>query len=235
MNNKTTVGFENKEFFIREDVFVKVPVSELSLDDEFLKHRPKTKKEQEFKAWVKKAIKKGVKDFYRPKYDPHFDDDGHICYGPGKMPAVGKSYNWWEENAKNFWPERGSRLGTKTEYIAFLAVLIKELVDSGKSVEWAWNAVCNDSNEFGHYWHSKNAKHAFEDTGSREICGFYDLANTCKFLAEHKGNDYFWLASGAYYSLSFATPLVDLCLNDDCYCDYLNSCGWLVLESCSDC
>ena len=59
-------------------------------------------------------------------------------------------------------PERASRLGIKTEYIAFLGVLIKKLVDSGWKVDDAWDAVCNDSKKLGHYWNSENAMHVPE-------------------------------------------------------------------------
>lgn len=213
------------------DTFVKVEASTLSLNDEFMKHEPKTKNERVFKEQVKNAIKSGLNDFYRPKYDPSFNEDcTSICYALGKKPAVGKSYNWWEKVAKEFNPERKSRLGTKTEYIAFLAVLIKELIASGKSVEWAWNAVCNDSKELGHYWNSKGAKHDFETTGSRDVCGWCDLANTCKILAEDKESGGFWLAGGYCFDGSLSNPLAFLWLNFSRNDGFNFSCGWIVLE-----
>ena len=212
-----------------EGIFKKVHASELRLDDAFMKHQPKTEAEKRFKERVQKVIKAGLRDFWRPVCDPSFDGNGGICFEPGKKPAVGKSYNWWAKAAKEFKPEQGSRLGTKNEYIAFLAVLIKELVNSGKSVEWAWNAVCNDSKELGHYWNSKNAKHAFENTGSREICGFFDLANTYKILAEDEEAGGFWLASGNYVSNDNLSPLADLFHDDGRNSGNKRSCGWLVL------
>lgn len=220
MHEKTTMG-----------VFVKVEASELRLDDEFMKYQPKTKEQREFKELVETAIKSGLKDFWRPICDPSFDDNGRICYEPGNMPAVYKSYNWWEETTKNFCPERGSRLGTKTEYIAFLAVLIKELIASGKSVEWTWNAVCNDSKELGHYVNSDNAKYAYEDTGSRAVCGFYDLANVFKILAEDKESCGFWIAGGVCLDGSDYYPLAShyhYLPNDDVF---IYAVGWLVLEN----
>ena len=214
----------------REGIFKKVPVSKLRLDDSFMKHQPTTKAEQEFKEMVETVIKGGLKDFWRPVMDPSFDDNGRICYEPSKMPAVCKNYNWWAKNAKKFKPEWGSRLGTKTEYIAFLAVLIKELVAFGKSIAWAWNAVCNDSMELGHYWNSKNAtQDAFEDTGSREICGFFDLANTAKILAEDEEDGGFWLASGCCNELSSESPLADLYHSFYRHIGYEECTGWLVL------
>lgn len=219
-----------------KSVFLKVPASELRLDDEFLKYQPKTKNEKEFKELVEDAIKSGLKDFYRPKYDPSFSEDGtSICYVPGKKPAVGKSYNWWAKVAKEFNPERKSRLGTKTEYVVFLAVLIKELVTSGKPIERAWNAVCNDSKELGHYMTSKDAKNGFEPTGSREVYGWYDLANTYKILREDGDNGGFWVAGGYCKNSSNYFPLADLYHNFGRDDEFRCRCGWLVFDSCPDC
>ena len=212
-----------------ESMFNRVPASKLRLDDAFMKHQPKTNAERNFKELVETAIKNGLKDFWRPVYDPSFDDNGRIYYEPGKMPAAGKSYNWWKKKAKAFYPEWGSRIGTKSEYIAFLAVLMKNLVASGKSVEWAWNAVCNDSKELGHYWNSKGAKNAFETTGSRYICGWYDLANSFKILEEDEEAGGFWIACGDYSSLSIHNPLAFLYHHHDRCDDFMYSCGWLVL------
>ena len=213
-----------------QDAFVLVEASKLSLDDMFMKYEPKTRSEMKFKEQLTEAIKKGVKDFWRPKYDPSFNEEKNgICYVEGVKPAVGKSYNWWHKAATAYCPERHSRLGTKSEYVAFLGVLIKKLVENGWKVGEAWRAVCCDSEELGHYCNSTNAKHTFEDTGSREICGFFDLANTYKILAEDEKAGGFWLAGGHYNCHGDYHPLADLvrCSNRDLD-DYI-SVGWLVL------
>ena len=183
----------------QESIFKLVRASELSFTDYFLMYHPKTRAEFKFKDEVRKVIKAGVQDFFCPTLDPSFDGDERICYQAGTKPAIVKSYNWWYEHAKKYCPERKSRLGTKNEYIAFLAVLIKELVDSGKSLEWAWNFVCNDSKELEHYRNSSDDKHKLEATSNREVCGWCDLANTCKFLAKDNGANGFWLAGSRYY------------------------------------
>lgn len=214
---------------VKDNMFVRVEASKLSLNDEFMQYEPETGKERKFKRLLVRAIKSGVEDFKRPKYDPSFNKDG-ICYKSGKAPAVGKSYNWWNQVAKEFKPEYNSRLGTKTEYVAFLGVLIKQLVEMGWSIKKAWDAVCNDSKELGHYWNSENAKHDFESTGCREICGFYDLANCYKILAEDEEAGGFWIAGGYYNYGSNYGPLAGLFLNNDQDDDYYVSVGWLVLD-----
>ena len=213
--------------------FKLVRASQLSLDDDFLKYTPKTEEEEDFMFDVEEVIKKGVSDFWRPICDPSFDENGRICYHPGWMPAVDKSYSWWASNARVFYPERGSRLGTDFEYIAFLAVIIKELVASGKSIEWAWDAVCNDSKELGHYDNSQNVidKYHLEPTGSREICGWYDLANTSKILAVAKEEDAgtFRWASGNCSISGNELPLAFLSYHNDRSYNFCCCSGWIVL------
>ena len=218
------------EVKISDDTFVLIKASELSLDDEFMKFNSQDKRIKRVKELLTKVIKKGVKDFYRPRLDPSFTEgENGICFVAGKKPALGKSYTWWETSAKAF--NKKCRIGTKSEYIAFLGVLIKTLVAEGWDLADAWDAVCNDSELLGHYYNSNNAKHDFESTGSREVFGFYDLANTCKILSDDEGNGGFWLAGGCSGNISNRCPLADLChFNDRNYDDDF-SVGWLVLES----
>ena len=214
-----------------EDVFILVPASELSLDDEFMKHQPKTTRELLFKERVELVIRKGVKNFYCAKYEPSYNKARTgICYKIGNMPAENKHFNWWEFYAKAFCPERGSRLGTRYEYTAFLAILIKKLIASGWTVSDAWHAVCNDSKELGHYKNSKNSKTFFETIDSREVCDFFGLANTYKILGKDKeGYDEYWLASGCHYDFGDSKPLADM----EHRRNYLfphRGVGWVVLE-----
>ena len=219
---------------MNDDVFILVEASKLSLDDEFMQHVPTTEREEDLKRLLTKAIQKGLKDFYRPKYDPSFNKDGTgVTFKAGERPKVGKSYNWWKEVAEKFMPERHGRLGTKSEYAAFLGVLIKKLVEDCKwSVAKAWHAVCNNSKELGHYGNSEGAKTSFEDTGMREICGFFDLANTYKILAEDEDDNIggFWLAGGGCYGISDYYPLAYLCRGVDLFNAYYCGVGWFVLS-----
>ena len=213
---------------IANDECILVEASKLSLKDVFMSHKPKTEAEKKFKSTLTEVIANGIEDFYRPAMDPSFADKAcrKIHYMAGDLPAVGKSYIWWEATVKDSkWC-----LGTKAQYVAFLGVLIKMLVAKGWTCCEAWNAVCNDSKNLGHYNNSDNAKQQFEYTGSREICGFFDLANTYKILATDEEAGGFWMASGCYRNFCYATPLADLNLN---YCyvgNYNSSVAWLVLK-----
>lgn len=236
---EVTIDTQDKEQEIatdvQDEVFVLVEASKLSLDDEFMKHMPMNEREEILKEGLTEVIRGGIEDFYRPKYDPSFNEDGTgVTFKAGNKPAVGRSYNWWKNVAKEFMPERHSRLGTKSEYVAFLGVLIKKLVKDEKwSVAKAWDAVCNNSKELGHYQDSEDAKHKFEDTGMREICGFFDLANTCKILAkeEYECTGTFWMVSGYCENFGRDYPLA---YHDRIWYNIYNNCnlsvGWFVLS-----
>jgi len=211
--------------------FKLVEAEMLSLDDFFMSHQPTTLREKATKKLIFTAITKGVKNFYCARLAPSLTDDGEgIVFEAGKMPAVGKSYNWWQEAARNYKPEKNSRLGIRIEFGAYMAVLIKELMEAGMPVDEAWYAVCNDSSKLGHYSTSENASDDFEPTGSREVCGLYDLGNTYKLLAEEcPGNlEGFWVAGGKYCDAGTSYPIADIDydLFPDEPCD--NSVGWVI-------
>lgn len=215
-----------------EGVFVLVEASKLRLNDKFLKHRPRTATEHNFKELLVEIIKSNPKDFWRPKYDPSLAEDGTgICYIPGKEPAIGCSYIQWENMAKAFNPKRHSRLGTKEEYVAFLGVIIKNLVWAGWSIKDAWHAVCSDPIKLGHYRNSPHSKENFEPTGSRRILEFCDLANTYKLLAIDHNTGNSWAAGGCYFNYSRYNPLTDLLpIKDNLDVQQFNCVGWVVME-----
>lgn len=208
------------------DTFWCIEASKLSLNDSFMDFNPQDAETKEFKDELTEVIKKGVRDFYRPIMDPSFDEDG-ISFKKGKIPAIGKSYDWWEKTVKEFMPERHVRIGNKSEYIAFLGYLIKTLVDEDWPIADAWNAVCRDSIELGYYWNSVSKNHDFALTGSVEVCGFYDLANTYKMLAEDDNAGGFWLAGGYCGILATYRPLAHLEHVNDREVSY-PAVGWLV-------
>ena len=212
----------------KKDDCILVEASKLSLSDDFMLFVPKTDNEKKIKAALTELIKTGIKDFYRPVMDPSFVNKACtiIGYKAGDYPATGKSYNWWEETVKDSqWC-----LGTKAQYVAFLGVLIKMLVAKGWKCREAWNAVCNDSKKLGHYRNSDNSMYDLEHTGSREICGFFDLANTCKILSKDEEMGGFWLAGGNCTDNGNSYPLADLVLCKDYDSCHNKSVGWLVCK-----
>ena len=214
---------------IANDECILVEASKLSLKDVFMTHKPKTEAEKKFKSTLTEVIANGIEDFYRPAMDPSFANKActKIHYKAGDLPAVGKSYIWWEATVKDSkWC-----LGTKAQYVAFLGVLIKVLVAKGWTCCEAWDAVCNDSKKLGHYWDSEDSrKNQFEETGSREVFGFFDLANTYKILAKDEEAGGYWLACGIYFHNGNDTPLTAFELNKICNFNHTDSVAWLVLK-----
>jgi len=215
-------------------MFVLIEASKLRTDDKFMLYKPRTRNEAKFKNQLSSVITKGIKDFYRPRIDPSFTDDGKgICYIPGRKPAVGMTCNWWREKAIEFDKERKSRLGTRSEYIAFIGVLMKQLVSVGWDVEIVWRIFCNDSLRLGHYYNEQaDARGELELTGSLRVRQFFDLVNTYKILTEDDSIFIrYWLAGGCCDVISYLVPITSL--EQASGVDYVKrefGVGWLVLE-----
>lgn len=209
----------------------KVEASKLSRKDEFMKHEPTTLEEQKVKRMIKKVIRKGIKDFWRPICDPSFNQSGTgICYEFGKFPAVGKSDKWWIKVAEEFKPEYKSRLGTLNEYYAFAGVVIKELVEKGLPISQAWKFVCNNSTAIGNYRNAINPVNMLENTGCRECCGWFDFANTYKIVTDNRPNGHIYLGSGCCDDLGTHSSLATIHSYDDFYVNRFLSVGWIIFE-----
>lgn len=192
---------------------------------DMLKYAPASETEKEFLEFLKEAVDAGVKTFKVPVCDPSIDENGSLQFVAGCKPAVGYSYNELKEIAiKN-----GVQLGSKNQYVIFLATIIHRLVEEGWSKADAFFAVCTDSTQLGHYWNSEKARHDFEVTGSRKIAGKCDLANTYKILKNDEKAGGFWFAGGGYNYDGSDDPLASLNLNGN-YDNHCNlSVGWFVL------
>lgn len=186
---------------------------------DMLKYAPASETEKEFLEFLKEAVDAGVKTFKVPVCDPSIDENGSLQFVAGCKPAVGYSYNELKEIAiKN-----GVQLGSKNQYVLFLATTIHRLVEEGWSKADAFFAVCTDSTQLGHYWNSEKARHDFEVTGSRKIAGKCDLANTYKILRNDER------AGGIFNVGGDIRPLADLCLCNYYDGRYDGSVGWFVL------
>lgn len=214
-----------------DDNFILIEAEDLSMGDEFMQYTPRTKREEATKNLICEAIRCKVKNFYRPKYDPAFNLTARgrigVLFDIDKEPAVEVGYDFWVDAANNYDPKHNSRLGNRLEYVAFLGVLIKKFVAAGKSLEWAWNVVCNDSKEIGNYLDSKDYE-PFADTGSKGAFEFYDLGNTYKILADEYEGEGFWLAGGCCFVKGSAYPLAAITYHCDYIDGFYNSVGWIV-------
>ena len=178
---------------------------------DMLKYAPASETEKKFLEFLKEAVNAGVKTFKVPVCDPSIDENGSIQFVAGCKPAVGYSYNELKELAiKN-----DVQLGSKNQYVLFLATIIHRLVEEGWSKADAFFAVCSDSTQLGHYRNSEKARYDFDVTGSRKIAGKCDLANTYKILRNDEKTGGFWVASGCYDDNGDDYPLAGRVLNYD--------------------
>ena len=201
--------------------------------DSVLNFETDNKKILDFQEAVEEVKKAELNPFWRPIMDPSLEEN-NVVYKIGNNPATGYSFNWWREKVLEIPSVEGKnwKVGTEYQYYAFLVWIINKLIDDrGWSAKKAIESVVLNSRELGHYHDSENAKGRFEPTGSREICGVFDLANTLKILAFDDFEDNcFWRAGGLYCYFGNRKPLADLnyAINvNECF----NLCvGWLVLS-----
>ena len=191
---------------------------------DILKYTPANETEKEFLEFLKKAVDAGVKTFKVPVCDPSIDENGSLQFVASCKPAVGYSYNELKELAiKN-----GVQLGSKNQYVLFLATIIHRLVEEGWSKADAFYAVCTDSTQLGLYRNSE--KNKLEVTGSRKIAGKCDLANTYKILRNDEKAGGYWIAGGDYNGDGINFSLACLDISDDYVYHYNDSVGWFVLH-----
>lgn len=125
-----------------EKYFPIIKASELSLEDKFLQHKSETTNQKKLKKMIISLINSGIADFRVQRLEPAYSNSD-IIYKLGAVRTI-ECCDWWIKKAQNFMPEKNSRLGSPEQRIAFLGVLIKELVDDyGYQIEMAWRQVCD--------------------------------------------------------------------------------------------
>ena len=218
---------------LTDNRLVKIDPQEPGFFDEVLNFKSINKSINDFIEAVAEVKEERIEAFYRPIYDPSDADDHLVAYMKGMRPATGHSYNWWVKTASNMPAVEGRhwRVATEYQYYAFLVWLINQLIKA-ETVEETLNKIIIDSKELGHYYNSKGSTEGIESepTGSRCICGIYDLANVSKILAcSNQEAGGFWLGGGGCDNDSISYPLANL--NHYTYVDLGNdnSVGMLVL------
>lgn len=182
----------------------------------WLEHQPNSRRQKETLDLYQDAKAKGrLHAFTCMTIDPSVRN-GKVVYQKGLPIKTGFSQTQWAKMLKDYNPSRNSRQMTRTEYACRNLYLIWKLVESGYKIAEAWKAVCDDSRKIGHYHNSANPKDDFEPTGSREVCGFCDLGNVGKFIAEDPWEEVgtCYAAGGDYVERSNIRPVAYLCLYD---------------------
>ena len=169
---------------------------------------------KDFQEMLKYVMGLDIPAFKVPVYFPTLDEKGLLQFinMPGlledKKPLVELSYNQCKELAK----KSGVRLGTRNEYTLFIATLILDLINSGKSDEEAWDIMYN-------YWSTKSNDKLYECL----------RADYYKILANDVENDtYHLLAGGRYFARRPANPIWAIFLDEKQDYKYEEAVGWFV-------
>ncbi len=199
--------------------------------DKVLHFRTKDKKINSFIEIVRETQEVGLVPFWRPVMDPT-EIDGKIVYQKGKPPAVGHSYKWWKDTAEQMLPIQGNIWlpGSEYQYYADKVDLINQYVAEGHDLEEAIEGVVLNSAKFGHFADSEGAQRDFETTGSRKICGRYDLGNCCKLLrCTSKKDGGYWLAGSFFFVRGDFFQLAGCTHDIDVNREHRNGLGWLIV------
>ena len=198
----------------------------------WLEHQPTSRRQKETLDLYQDAKAKGRLHAFTCMTIDASVKDGKLVYQKGLPIKTGFSQRQWAKMLKDYNPSRNSRQMTRTEYVCRNLFLIQRLVESGYEIAEAWEAVCDDSRKIGHYSNSDNHKNDFEPTGSREVCGFCDLGNAWKFLAEDPWEeaDGYWATGGCYYYSSYYGPVSDFCHRHNVDNDGNDGVGMLALD-----
>ena len=210
---------------LTDNRLVKIDPQEPGFFDEVLNFKSTNKVINNFIDAVDEVKAARIEAFYRPIYDPSDAGDHLVVYMKGAKPATGHNYNWWVKTASNMPAVEGRHWCLATEYqnYAFLVWLINQLIKAGNNVEKNLKQIIVNSKELGHYYNSEGSTKGknFEPTGSRCICGIYDLVNAVKILeCSNQEAGGFWLSGGSFLNNSDNNPLANLSHSTSTYADY---------------
>ncbi len=229
-------NFEERNLEIKtlsDKRLVKIDTENEGFYDKVLNYPSENERIQDFIEAISEVKEIGIEPFYRPTMDPTLER-GILTFRKGNQPLVRMTFDFWRRGIKDLHPfgEQNAwswKIGTEYQYYAFLTWLINQLVESGETLDKAFYKVVLDSKELGHYKNSKNAKGMLEPTGSRKICGVYDLANTHKLLECSNKDGTMWIAGGSYDEISTYHPLANIFSTNKTDWMFLRSVAWLVV------
>ena len=137
----------------------------------------KTRKEKEFLKKIKEGTKYIKYEYMISTIEPTMNQKNKkIEFIKGAKVARGYTCEQWEKFAKEFMPERGSRLANLYELFIWYAWRIVK-------GHWSLGYVANDSSGDGNYIDSPNSSGEYETSAKRKVGGFRDgIGNTFKIV-----------------------------------------------------
>lgn len=213
---------------------VKVDPTSNGFFDNVLEFVTEDIKIQRFIEAVREVKEANLSPFWKPVFDPSFDGD-KVLFRPGGEPAVGYSYNFWEQKAQEMQAESGRKwsIGSEYQYYAFLTKLI-DLYARGdrRNIEIAMKYFVLSPEDRGEQRYAEDRSKSLEKTGSGRLLGeFYDIRNTFKLLScTNKEAGGFWWAGCSDVFGSEVLSLASLEHEDERDINYNDAVGWLVIS-----
>lgn len=185
----------------KDQYFVKVYSHEIEELKEWLKiQKCKGKKAKTFIKRVRAYCKMVKGDYLIATLEPCVIND-NIYYIEGENVGVGYTTKQWENMAKNYWPERQSRLSTTGELLIWYAIRIMKGL-------WTIEEAVKDSTNIGNYLEAENASKTLDRVGAKMCGGYYDgQGNTCKIVLDYKQ---FSTIGGRYCDYGDEYPITEI-------------------------
>ena len=160
----------------------------------------KTSEENEFLDILKVAVREVDYDYWIANLEPSVEH-GKIRYEKGNNIAVGFCCSYWQKMAKEYDPQKGSRLCNLYELFIWYALRIANKL-------WTLDYVANNSSNSGNYMNSPSSAESMEKAGAR-VCGGYrdGQGNASKIVATERG---YLIIGGNYGSYGQFYPVASI-------------------------
>ncbi|MBQ2836200.1 MAG: hypothetical protein IJE68_05145 [Clostridia bacterium] len=200
--------------------FTKITVEDREKVKNWLaKQKGKNDGEKSFLTRVREAIKAVNYDYWIAHMEPSVHKE-KVYYEANQDVGVRFSCNQWMQIAKEYAPERDSRLSNLHELFIWYALRIVNGL-------WTLDYVANDSSSAGNYRNAPGATHSIEKTGARKCGGFCDgQGNSYKIVTREGG---YALVGGNFNDNGSNYPVACVSYNYDPYHIQFDSSGVLVL------
>ena len=150
----------------------------------------KTDREKAFLKRVAESIQAVNYDYWIANLEPYVEN-GKIYYAENHDVGVKFSCNQWGQMARDYKPEKGSRLSNLHELFIWYALRIVNNL-------WTLDYVANDSSSAGNYWNAPKSSKSMDKAGAKECGGYRDgQGNTFKFVTREGG---YALVGGGYFN-----------------------------------
>lgn len=203
--NKSEVKSEGEVEYFSAITIVERKKVQKWLRKELDSKRRKTASEREFLDVIEDALQEIDYDYWIANLEPSVSN-GHIYYAKGEKVGGEITVEAWEMMAKEYAPERGSRIAKMYELYLWYALRIAEGL-------WTLKFVAEDSSGGGNYYTNHNYSFSRDRAGEKKCGGYYDgQGNTQKIVSLGNGEYGFVGGNWKTYGYDFR---VGLCIKWD--------------------